>query len=195
LRDARVGKILLARFLFDPVFYFYMFWIPQYLARERGFSLEQIGAWYWIPFLILGISTIASGRVSDLLVRRGWPPRRARATLLTWAALLTPVSWLAAAAPSAGWAIALMAGLMLAHGFWITNFLGLLSDLFPAGAIATVTGLSGTAGGIGGMLSNLMIGPLVDRFSFTPAFAVSGVLYPVALLILLRTMRPNAARS
>lgn len=195
LRDARVAKILLARFLFDPVFYFYMFWIPQYLARERRFSLEQIGAWYWIPFLVLGISTIASGRVSDLLVGRGWPPRRARATLLTCAALLTPVSWLAAAAPSAGWAIALMSGLMLAHGFWISNFLGMLSDLFPASAIATVTGLSGTAGGIGGMLSNLMVGPLVDHFSFTPAFAVSGVLYPVALLILLRAMRPDAARS
>jgi ACS family hexuronate transporter-like MFS transporter len=74
---------------------------------------------------------------------------------------------------------------MLAHGLWITNFLGMLSDVFPSQAIATVTGLTGTAGGIGGMLSSLAVGPLVDRFSFTPAFAVSGLLYPAALLILL----------
>lgn len=185
LGDRKVRRILLARFLFDPVFYFYMFWIPQYLSRERGFSLQDIGRYYWIPFLVLGISNIAGGRLSDVLVRRGWTPRRARMTLLIVAALITPVSWLASVAPTAGWAIALMAGLMFAHGIWIGNFLGLLSDLFPSKAIATVTGLSGTAGGIGGMLSNLIVGPVVDKFSFTPAFAVSGVLYPLAALILL----------
>ena len=177
--------MLLSRFLFDPVFYFYMFWIPQYLARERKFSLEQIGAYYWIPFLVLGVSTIFSGRLSDRLVRKGWSPRKARAVLMTIAAVVTPVSWLASLAPSPGWALALMSCLMLAHGIWITNFLGMLSDVFPSRAIATVTGLTGTAGGIGGMLSSLAVGPLVDRFSFTPAFAVSGLLYPAALLILL----------
>jgi ACS family hexuronate transporter-like MFS transporter len=192
LADSRVRYILLARFLFDPVFYFYMFWIPQYLSRERGFSLEQIGSYYWIPFLVLGVSNILSGRVSDRLVRGGWSPRRARATLLTIAAFLTPVSCLAWIAPSAEWAIALMSVLMLAHGFWISNFLGTLSDLFPAKAIATVTGLSGTAGGIGGMLSNLAVGPAVDRFSFAPAFVISGLLYPAALGILLAGTRQRA---
>lgn len=193
LRDRKVRRILLARFLFDPVFYFYMFWIPQYLSRERHFSLEEIGAYYWIPFLVLGISNIGGGRLSDALVRRGWTPRRARATLLVISALMTPVSWLASAAPTAGWAIALMSGLMFAHGIWIANFLGLLSDLFPSRAIATVTGLSGTAGGIGGMLSSLVVGPVVDHFSFTPAFAVSGVLYPMAAVIILLGTRGASA--
>lgn len=195
LGDRKVRRILLARFLFDPVFYFYMFWIPQYLSRERHFSLEEIGAYYWIPFLVLGISNIGGGRLSDALVRRGWTPRRARATLLVISALITPVSWLASAAPTAGWAIALMSGLMFAHGIWIANFLGLLSDLFPSRAIATVTGLSGTAGGVGGMLSSLVVGPVVDRFSFTPAFAVSGVLYPAAAVILLLGTRGAAAKN
>jgi ACS family hexuronate transporter-like MFS transporter len=193
LGDRKVRRILLARFLFDPVFYFYMFWIPQYLSRERHFSLEEIGAYYWIPFLVLGISNIGGGRLSDALVRRGWTPRRARATLLVISALMTPVSWLASAAPTAGWAIALMSGLMFAHGIWIANFLGLLSDLFPSRAIATVTGLSGTAGGIGGMLSSLVVGPVVDHFSFTPAFAVSGVLYPMAAVIILLGTRGASA--
>jgi ACS family hexuronate transporter-like MFS transporter len=189
LSDRRVWHVLGARFLFDPVFYFYMFWIPQYLSRERKFSLEQIGSYYWVPFLVLGCSQILSGRLSDVLVRKGWTPRRARATLLTVAALLTPVSWLVALAPSPGWAIGLMACLMAAHGLWITNFLGLLSDLFPSHAIATVTGLTGTAGGVGGMLSSLIFGPVIDRFSFTPAFAVTGVLYPLALIVLVGAMR------
>jgi ACS family hexuronate transporter-like MFS transporter len=185
LGDPGIRWVLAARFLFDPVFYFYMFWIPQYLSRERGFSLQQIGAYYWVPFLVLGISTIAAGRLSDGLVRRGWPARRARRVLMTSAALMTPVSWLASLAPSAEWAIALMSCLMLAHGLWISNFLAALSDAFPSSVIATVTGLTGTAGGIGGMLSNLAVGPLVDRFSFGPAFVVSGLLYPLALVVLI----------
>jgi ACS family hexuronate transporter-like MFS transporter len=185
LRDRRVRRVLGARVLFDPVFYFYMFWIPQYLARERHFSLDEIGRYYWIPFLVLGVSNILSGQLSDRLVGRGWTTRKARLTLLTVAALATPVSWFASLAPSAAWAIGLMSVLMLAHGLWISNFLGLLSDVFPSGSIATITGLTGTAGGLGGMLSNLMVGPLVDRFSFAPAFAVSGVLYPLALILIL----------
>ncbi len=189
----KLWHVLMARFFFDPVFYFYMFWIPQYLSRERGFSLDEIGDHFWIPFLALGVSNIASGRLSDTLVRKGWPPRKARATLLGIAALLTPVSWLAVLAPTPGWAIALMSGLMLAHGLWISNFLAFLSDEFPSQAIATVTGLSGTAGGIAGMLSSLAVGAVVDCYSFVPVFAASGVVYPVALIILLSGGREPTA--
>jgi MFS transporter, ACS family, aldohexuronate transporter len=185
LTQPTVWWILLARFLFDPVFYFYMFWIPQYLSRERQMSLEQIGGRLWIPFLVLGISQIAGGRVSDLLVRRGWKPVRARCIVLGLAALLTPASWLAALTPNPDVAIGLMCLLMFAHGFWITNFLGLLGEIFPKNAIGTITGLTGMAGGIGGMLSTLLIGAAVDRFSFLPAFVISGVLYPLAFGTLL----------
>ncbi len=65
------GRALVARFLLDPVFYFYMFWIPQYLHQQRGSSLEEIGRLAWAPFLTLGISNVAGGWLSDLLVRRG----------------------------------------------------------------------------------------------------------------------------
>lgn len=180
LSQPAVRWVLFARFLFDPVFYFYMFWIPQYLHRERNLSVEQIGARFWIPFLVLGFSQVAGGRVSDALVKRGWEPVQARRLVLAAAALLTPASWFAALTPDANSAIALMCVLMFAHGFWITNFLGLLGDVFPASAIGTISGLTGTAGGIGGMLSSLLIGAAVDRFSFTPVFAITGVLYPAA---------------
>jgi ACS family hexuronate transporter-like MFS transporter len=119
---------MIARFCFDPVFYFYMFWIPQYLSRERGLSLAEIGSLTWIPFFALGVTNIAAGRVSDILVRRGWPPQRARMTLMLTAAALTPASWLAATAASASAAIALMSVLMFAHGIWIANFITLIGD-------------------------------------------------------------------
>ena len=192
LSRPEVRWILLARFLFDPVFYFYMFWIPQYLHRERGLSLEQIGSRLWLPFLVLGISQVAGGRVSDLLVARGWEPARARRVVLGVAAAFTPASWLAAMASDVSSTIALMCVLMLAHGFWITNFLGLLGDVFPKQASGTISGLTGTAGGIGGMLSSLAIGAAVDRFSFTPVFAVSGILYRAAFAGLLMATAPRS---
>ncbi len=194
MREPGVRWILFARFLFDPVFYFYMFWIPQYLHRERNLSIEQIGSRFWIPFLVLGISQVLGGRVSDMLVSRGWKPVQSRIFVLGVAAILTPASWLAAVAADATSAIALMCVLMFAHGFWITNFLGLLGDVFPKSAIGTITGMTGTAGGMGGMISSLMIGAAVDRFSFAPIFAISGVLYPAAFAaLLLATARRRTA--
>jgi ACS family hexuronate transporter-like MFS transporter len=179
-----LGRILAARFIFDPVFYFFLFWIPQYLSRERGFSLAEIGKYYWIPFLGLGLSNICSGHLSDLLVRRGWEPRKARARLLIIAALITPVSCLVIFTPSPGWAIALMTCLLMAHGLWISNFLAYISDHFPVTNIATVVGLTGTVGGVAGMIANLVVGPVVDHYSFTPIFLASALLYPLAALML-----------
>ncbi len=179
-----VRLLLLARFCFDPVFYFYMFWIPQYLSRERDMSLAAIGAYTWIPFFALGVTNIAAGHVSDALVARGWAPRRARLTLMLGAALLTPASGLAALAGTPALAIALMSVLMLAHGVWIANFITLIGDTVAPGEVATAVGLTGTCGGVAGMLSNLVVGPVVDHYSFTPVFLVSAVVYPAAWLIL-----------
>src|SRR5579875_427370 len=195
LRDPVVLLVLAARFLFDPVYYFYIFWIPQYLSRERGFSLHQIGLYYWVPFLVQGLSQIFSGSLTDAAVRRRSSPLRTRLVFLLAAAAITPVSWTASLAPSAEWAIGLMGALMLAHGFWITNFLGVISDMFPEQAIATITGLTGTAGGIGGIISNLTIGFIVDHFSFGPVFAVSGILYPAGFFLIWQAERLHVHRN
>lgn len=184
LAKPEIRRFMLARFFFDPVFYFYMFWIPQYLSRERGLSLAEIGSLTWIPFFALGIMNIAAGRLSDLLVRRGIKPYRARMSLMLAAALLTPASWLASTAGSAASAITLMSVLMLAHGIWIANFITLIGDTAAPSEVATAVGLTGTCGGIAGMLSNLVVGPVVDQAGFTPVFLVSSVLYPAAWLIL-----------
>ena len=73
-----------------------------------------------------------------------------------------------------------MSVLLFAHGIWITNYLSLVADLFPAQENASIVGLTGMVGGVAGMLSTLIIGPTVDHYSFLPVFAVSGVVYPIA---------------
>jgi len=184
LSRPEVRRLLISRFCFDPVFYFYMFWIPQYLSRERGLSLAEIGSLVWIPFFVLGVTNIAAGRASDLLVARAWPARRARLAAMLAAAILTPASWLASLAGTPGLAIALMSVLMFAHGIWIANFMTLVGDTVAPNEVGSTVGLTGTSGGIAGMLSNLAIGPVVDLYSFTPVFLVSALLYPAAWLVL-----------
>jgi ACS family hexuronate transporter-like MFS transporter len=188
-----VRRLLAARFCFDPVFYFYMFWIPQYLNRERGMSVAAIGALIWIPFLFLEIANIGAGHISDTLVRRGWDPRRARLTLMLIAALLTPASFAASLAGTPAIAIGLMAVLMFAHGIWITNFMTLVGETVAPHEIATTVGLTGMCGGIAGMLSNVVIGPVVDQQGFGPIFLASAVVYPLAWLIIRSGPRPVSA--
>jgi ACS family hexuronate transporter-like MFS transporter len=189
LSRGEVRRLVLARFFFDPVFYFYMFWIPQYLAKERGLSIAEIGSLAWIPFLVLGLTNIAAGRASDLLVMRGWPPQRSRLTLMLIAALLTPSSWLASLAATPALAIALMSVLMFAHGIWIANFITLIGGTVTSGEVGTAVGLTGTSGGIAGLISSLVVGPVADHFSFTPVFLASALLYPAAWLVLVAGRR------
>jgi ACS family hexuronate transporter-like MFS transporter len=177
------------RFIFDPVFYFYMFWIPKYLHQERGLSLEQIGQLTWIPFLALGVSNIIGGALSDKLIAWGMPSLKARKLVMAGAALLTVSSSTAASASSVGAAIAIMSLLMFAHGFWITNYVTVISEVFHRRSVATVMGLTGMIGTLGGMTANTMIGFVADRFSFLPVWIASGCLYPTALVVLLATVR------
>jgi ACS family hexuronate transporter-like MFS transporter len=184
-----VCGLALIRFIVDPVFYFYMFWIPKYLSQERGATQEQIGNLAWIPFLALGLSNVAGGGLSDWLVRRGRAAFTARRLIMAGAAALTMASSLAGRVETVELALAMMALLMLAHGFWITNYVTLISERFPPGAVGTVMGLTGAVGAVGGMVANTAIGWSVDRFSYGPVWLVSGLLYPLAFGVLLLTIR------
>jgi MFS transporter, ACS family, hexuronate transporter len=188
LKFRELQGLVTSRFLFDSVFYFYMFWTPQYLHQERGASLIRIGQLTWIPFLVLGISSVLGGWVSDQLVRHGISIDKARKSLLLGSGLLAPVSILVVFAYHTETAIALMCIFMFAHGFWITNYMTTIGDLFPS-RVASVVGLTGTAGGIGGFLSSLAIGRVVQSISFTPVFIAAGLIYPVCLVILFLTVR------
>lgn len=190
MRRDTVGMAL-ARFLVDPVFYLYMFWIPQYLSTERGLSLTAIGSLTWIPFFALGVSNIAGGACSDRLVSRGTSAITARKAIMGAAAFVTMASGLVAFSPNVTIAITLMAILMLAHGFWITNYITLIGDRFPAGQVATVVGITGMAGTIGGIFASPVIGWVADHLGFSPIWLASGCLYPLAFIVILLTVRKN----
>lgn len=145
-RDALI--FILIRFLLDPVVYFVMFWVPKYLHEVRQVSFERIGELFWIPFLALGISNILGGWVSDKLITKQFSVRTARRTVMGGAALITMSAPLVATVSSAEIAVGFMALFMFAHGFWITNYITSISDIFGGRGTATVVGLSGTAGAL-----------------------------------------------
>lgn len=175
---------LVIRFLLDPVFYFIMFWIPKYLNEERHVSFDEIGRLLWIPFLALGLSNMIGGYLSDKIVKAGFSINKARKIVMGIAAFLTLGAMFVQGVSSVGWAIGLMSLLMFAHGFWITNYITSISDVFGNEATSTVVGLSGTAGAIAGIIVNPLIGLVVQNFSYTPLWIICGLMYPLAFLIL-----------
>ncbi len=160
-----------------------MFWIPKYLSEVRNVPFERIGSLFWIPFLALGIANIMGGWLSDRLVRFNYSINKARKTIMGLAAALTVVTPLVEWVSSVEVAIALMSVFMFAHGFWITNYITSISDIFGERATSTVVGLSGTAGAVSGLLLNPLMGLIIQNYSYRPLWIASGILYPLAFVV------------
>lgn len=180
LRQRSTWVFILIRFLLDPVFYFMMFWIPKYLSEVRHLSFERIGNLFWIPFLALGVSNILGGWLSGQLIARQFSINKARKTVMGLAAILTLAAPVIEWASSIEIAIACMSIFMLAHGFWITNYITAITDMFGQNATSTVVGLSGTAGAISGLLLNPLMGAVIQEYTYRPLWIASGLLYPCA---------------
>ena len=185
LRNKNAIVFIVIRFLLDPVVYFIMFWVPKYLNEARQVSFERVGELFWIPFLALGLSNIAGGWISDRLVSGGLTVNTARKTVMGFAASLTLSVLFIPSISSPELAVFLMALFMFAHGFWITNYITSIADVFRSNGTATVVGLSGTAGAVSGLLINPLIGAIVSQYSYTPLWVVAGLLYPVAFILFL----------
>lgn len=186
LKQKQVWVFVAIRFLLDPVLYFLMFWIPKYLSAERGVAYETIGKLFWIPFLALGISNIIGGWLSDQLMNRyHFSLNRSRKIVMAFAAALTMVAPVIAFVSSVEIAVTLMAMIMFAHGFWITNYITAISDVFGSAATSTVVGISGTAGALSALLVNPLIGKVIAGAGYTPLWVISGLMYPVGFLILI----------
>ena len=177
-------SLALARFLSDPVIFFVIFWLPEYLRKERGFDLAQIGASAWVPFLFGDAGYVLGGWFSGYLMSRGWPLPKARKTAMALGAALLPAAIAAPFAKSAEVAIGAVCFVVLGHAIWVANLLTLPADLFPGRLVGRVSGISGMGGAIGGMLANLAIGRALASFSYLPLFAVAGMLHPLALLLI-----------
>lgn len=187
-RYREVLGLMAAKFLTDSAWYFFIFWLPKYLGDERHLNIQEIGAFAWIPYAFAGAGSLAGGWLGGRLLRRGLGLDLARKVPLGIAASLMPVSLLIAASPLS-FALAFFSAAMFAHQFWSVNVQTLPADLFPAEVVGSVEGLLGSAGSFGGMLFGLLVGWLVARYGYGPAFLVAGVLHPLAFVVILATVR------
>jgi len=176
LRDRKVWGIVLGRALTDPIWWFYVFWLPQYLSDARGFSLKRIAMFAWIPFLAADIGNFTGGFISGYCIRHGIPVIRARMWVCGVSCIPILAGIPAASVHSTYLALALICLALWGYASWATMGLTLPSDLFPQNVVATVTGLSGLAAGLVGAAFTYAVGRLVDQFSYRPAFIVAGLL-------------------
>jgi MFS transporter, ACS family, hexuronate transporter len=184
--------LMLARFLADPVIYFVIFWLPAYLQKERGFDLDMIGRYAWIPYVFGGFGYVLGGWLSGRLLQAGWSLCGARKLALAAGAALLPTAILAPLVPTAALAIAATSVVVFGHAVWVANLLTLPADLFPGSEVGTASGFSGMAGSVGGILANLGTGYVVSSFSYLPLFIAAGLLHPVSFLLLWRFLPRSA---
>jgi ACS family hexuronate transporter-like MFS transporter len=184
LKDRRVLSLVVARFVSDPVWYFYLFWIPEYLKRERGFSLTQIGMYAWIPFVAGAIGGMTGGRASDMLIARGIHPVKARTRILYISAAIAPLGMLTSLAHSSAMAIALIAIMAFVAYSWFINTAAMIPDLFAGSVVGSVMGFLGTAGSAGGVLFSMLVGYVLSRHSFGVMFVIAGSMHVIAAIIL-----------
>jgi MFS transporter, ACS family, aldohexuronate transporter len=182
LRYRQTWAIIVGRFITDPIWWLYVFWLPSYFQEARGFSLQQVGLSAWLPFFCAGVGAIAGGWASGFLITRGWPVDRARRTVMTVGALLTPAGILAVRAENPYTALMLMGIVLFGFQVWINNLQTLPSDIFPKSAVASVFGLGGTAAAVASVIYNWGTGRVVDAAGYTPVFVVAGVLGPLGLV-------------
>jgi ACS family hexuronate transporter-like MFS transporter len=189
LRNPVCAGFFFCRLLTDPITYFFAFWLPDYLQTERHFTLAMIGLVGWLPFLASDIGGPGGGALSDWLVRRGCPSRRARLTLMTASAALMPLAALAVRTGSPWLALGLIALLLGAQSCWMANQLTLISESISHRQAATLLALSAIGGSIGGMVSTLLAGRVIAAAGYVPVFTAIGFAHLAALLVLFAAMR------
>ncbi len=176
LRDVRAWGVILARFFGDSIWFFYIFWLPDYCSHVLKLSLAAIGAVAWIPFLAAGIGNFAGGWMSGHFVRRQSGVVRSRLLVMGGSAVVM------AAGAGVRWvrteslAIAIISVVVFAYSAWAANVLTLPSDIFPGNQVATITGTAGTLAGLGGMVTMWLTGRVVDHYSYGPVFLGLGCL-------------------
>lgn len=188
-----VWGVMLIRAFGGPVTHFYWYWLPEYLKRERGMSLEAIGMLAWMPYLCGGIGNIAGGWLSSHLIRRGWSVNRARKTVFALGGSLCILAVLIPLMPTVGTALALICLAALGINAIAANLMGLIADLFPSQILARVSGMTGVGDGLVSMVMMFATGVVIDRFSYTPVFIAVGLLPLLslaALFLLVGTIRP-----
>jgi ACS family hexuronate transporter-like MFS transporter len=180
--------LMLAKFLSDAAWYFFIFWLPKYLGDVRHLDIKHVGYFAWIPFLFAGAGSLIGGWLSGFLIRRTFTLNQARKITLAFSVSLMPVSLLIAASPLS-FAIFFFSIAMFGHQVWSANVQTISADIFPAKFVGSVGGAVNAAGSFGGMVFGLLVGYLVGHHGYVPVFMVAGVLHPLAFIVILLTVR------
>ena len=183
LTHRQTWGLLLSRFLSDPVWWFYLFWLPKYLVEQRGFTMAQMGMLAWLPYLAADVGAIVGGWTSGRLVANGKPPIAARLAVMLPSAVVMPLS-LAINNVTEQWqVIGLICTVTFAHMAWKTNQTTLTNDIYPKATIGTVSGILALGTGLGGTLFTWMTGYCIEWFGYGWIFLLMGLLHPVSFLV------------
>lgn len=189
----------LGKFFSDPVWWFYLYWLPPYFYDVRKFNLEKIAWALPVIYIAADFGSVAGGWISGYLMRRGWTTVRARKFGLAINAGCMPIAALAVLAENPILAVALVSLATAAHQGWSANLYATVPDVFPQNAVATVTGIGGSVGGFGGFLfSGMIAGFIVSNFGYTPLFLTMGCFHLTGLLcvhLLMGDMQPIVSKK
>ncbi len=187
IRKRAAWAYLAGKFLTDPVWWFFLFWIPGYLHDAYGLNMAQSGLPLVIIYLCADVGSILGGWISRGLMSRGWEASRARKTaMLICATAVTPVGLIAFTGGNLWATVGLISLATSAHQGWMANLFTLPSDTFPRKAVATVVGFGGMGGALAGGMVAKAVGMWLDysHKSYGPLFIWAGSAYLVALLII-----------
>jgi ACS family hexuronate transporter-like MFS transporter len=183
--------LMIARGLTDPVWFFYLFWLPGYLATARHFDLKQIGLFAWVPFLAADLGSILGGILSAYFVKRGFSIINARKATMCIAAVLMPAALPAVRAESPALAIFLISIATFGHQFWAAGMLTLPADLFPKRMVASAYGIPAACGTFAGMGFTALVGWLLDHYTrgYISVFTIAGCMHPLAALTIVALIK------
>ena len=162
LRHRQTWSFIVAKFLTDPVWWFFLIWLPDFFKKTRGLDIKNSWTLLVTIYAIVTVLSIAGGWFTGFLTDRGWTVTRARRTgLFIFALMVVPIC---IATRVGDWTAVILIGLAgAAHQAWSANLYTTVSDMFPKGAVGTVIGLGGAAGSMGGMIFPIVAGMVLDR--------------------------------
>jgi ACS family hexuronate transporter-like MFS transporter len=185
VRHRQAWAFAVGKFMTDPIWWLYLFWIPDFLNRNYGLTLTAVGPPLVVIYLLADVGSIGGGWLSSRLIGRGWTVNRARKTaMLVCAVAVTPIVF--ASSVHNLWAAVFLVGLAAAaHQGWSANLFTLTSDMFPRPAVGSVVGFGGMTGAVGGMLiAKITASILQATGSYVPVFIVAASAYLAALLVI-----------
>jgi ACS family hexuronate transporter-like MFS transporter len=186
LGQRQTWAVVVGKLMTDPIWWFYLYWLPKFLDAGYGIKLARLALPLIVVYLVADAGSVAGGWLSGALLKRGWTVNRARKTTLLCMALAILPTALAARAGSMWTAVALVSVAAAAHQGWSANVYTLASDMFPRAAVASVIGIGGFAGAMGGVLFQRATGRILDRTGndYTLLFVICGLAYVSAWTII-----------